>query len=184
MIATQLLALLLALPVVATQGSPARRVGGAITDPVKIRNAIPGYPTRLKQAGVQDIVFVDAVIDEEGAVVDVTPLRGIPELMKPTVAAVRQWRYRPATLNGEPVRVVMTVSVAFFVAGRPRLPVMAAALRDPNEQVRIRTIHYLSVAHLDKAKVLALLERAQSDDAPAVRAAASVAISRVEARPE
>jgi TonB family protein len=179
------LTLLIALSASLTQSdSTPRRVGGDVSPPIKIRNAFPAYPERLKLAGVQDIVFLDTTIDVEGAVANITPLRGVPQLVETAVAAVRKWRFTPTRLNGEPVEVVMTVSVAFFVAGRPRAPVIADVLRDPNELVRIKTIEYLSHSTLEKSEILTLLRQAQRDNVPAVRDAAEIAILTVQSRGE
>jgi protein TonB len=53
------------------------------------------------------------VIAEDGSVRDVRVLRSVPLLDSAAMEAVRQWRFSPTLLNGQPVPVVMTVSVAF-----------------------------------------------------------------------
>jgi protein TonB len=53
------------------------------------------------------------VIAENGSVRDVRVLRSIPLLDAAAVEAVRQWRFTPTLLNGQPVPIVMTVTVAF-----------------------------------------------------------------------
>jgi protein TonB len=64
-------------------------------------------------AHVKGVVILEAIIDERGAVKQVTVLRSIPLLDQAAVEAVRQWRFTPARLNGEAVPVVMTVTVNF-----------------------------------------------------------------------
>jgi protein TonB len=89
------------------------RVGGQIKEPNKIRNVPPTYPDIAKQARVQGVVVLEAVIDKTGEVTKVRVLRGVPLLNDAAAAAVQQWRYTPTTLNGQPVAVVMTVTVNF-----------------------------------------------------------------------
>src|SRR6185503_16081589 len=89
------------------------RVGGQIKEPKKVHNVPPVYPDIAKQARVQGVVVLEAVISPSGDVTNVRVLRGVPLLNDSAVAAVRQWRYTPTTLNGQPVAVVMTVTVNF-----------------------------------------------------------------------
>lgn len=89
------------------------RVGGQIKEPSKIRNVPPAYPDIAKQARVQGVVVLEAVISPSGEVTNVRVLRGVPLLNDAAALAVRQWRYTPTTLNGQPVAVVMTVTVNF-----------------------------------------------------------------------
>jgi protein TonB len=58
-------------------------------------------------------VILEALISEDGTVRDVRVLRPEPVFEQAAIAAVRQWRFSPTLLNGEPVPVVMTVTVGF-----------------------------------------------------------------------
>jgi protein TonB len=58
-------------------------------------------------------VIVEAVIDETGKVSDVRVLRSVRLLDDAAREAVRKWRFTPTLLNGTPVPIVMTVTVAF-----------------------------------------------------------------------
>jgi periplasmic protein TonB len=89
------------------------RVGGQIKEPSKVNNVPPLYPDIAKQARVQGVVVLEAVISPSGGVTNVRVLRGVPLLNDAAVNAVKQWRYTPTTLNGQPVAVVMTVTVNF-----------------------------------------------------------------------
>ena len=64
-------------------------------------------------AGVQGIVILEALIEQDGSVGDVRVLRSIALLDQAAVEAVRQWRFTPTLLNGQPVEVLMTVTVNF-----------------------------------------------------------------------
>ena len=92
---------------------PVLRVGGNIRPPQKIADVAPHYPPIALVGGVEGVVILEAVIAEDGSVRDVRVLRSIPLLDAAAVEAVRQWRFTPTLLNGEPVPVVMTVTVAF-----------------------------------------------------------------------
>jgi protein TonB len=89
------------------------RVGGQIKEPTKVKNVPPAYPDIAKQARVQGVVVLEAVISPSGDVTNVRVLRGVPLLNDAAVTAVREWRYTPTLLNGQPVSVVMTVTVNF-----------------------------------------------------------------------
>lgn len=67
---------------------------------------------------MQGVVIIEATIDARGDVVAAKVLRSVPMLDDQAIEAVRQWKYTPARLNGEPVAVVMTVTVNFTLAAR------------------------------------------------------------------
>lgn len=90
------------------------RVGGDIEEPEKIRHVSPEYPDEARRARMEGVVIVEAVIDREGNVKDVTVLRPLDMgLTEAAVAAVEQWKYTPTLYNGEPVEVVVTMTVQF-----------------------------------------------------------------------
>jgi protein TonB len=96
---------------------PAKRVplrqGGDIRPPQKTRHVAPIYPSIARENRVQGVVILEAVIDETGRVTNVRVLRSIPLLDQAATQAVRQWQFAPTLLNGEPVPIVMTVTVSF-----------------------------------------------------------------------
>jgi protein TonB len=59
------------------------------------------------------VVLLEAVISKEGSVESLRVISGHPLLTQAALDAVKQWRYRPTTLNGESVDVVTTVTVTF-----------------------------------------------------------------------
>jgi TonB family protein len=89
------------------------RVGGDIRQPVKVRHVNPVYPALAVAARVEGSVVLECVLTTEGRVSEVTVASGHPLLNDAAVAAVRGWRYRPTLLNGEPVSVILTVTVSF-----------------------------------------------------------------------
>ncbi len=89
-------------------------VGGNVTKPVKIFSPQPQYTEEARRARIQGVVIVQAIIDCRGDVTDVTILKGLPlGLSEATVAAISQWRFHPATLNGMAVSVYYNLTVNF-----------------------------------------------------------------------
>jgi protein TonB len=89
------------------------RVGGNIPAPRKIKDVKPAYPAEARAAGQQGIVILEVTIAPDGRVYDARILRSIPELDAAAVEAVKQWEFTPTLLNGQPVPVIMSVTVAF-----------------------------------------------------------------------
>jgi periplasmic protein TonB len=89
------------------------RVGGAIARPERVHYVPPIYPAIARAAGIAGTVILEAVIGTDGAVREVRVLRPAPFLEAAAVEAVQQWLFIPTLLNGEPVPVVMTVTVTF-----------------------------------------------------------------------
>lgn len=89
------------------------RQGGDIRPPAKTRHVAPLYPPIAIASKVEGVVILEVVIGENGRVQDVRVLRSRPLLDQAAVDAVRQWQFTPTLLNGEPVPIVMTVTVSF-----------------------------------------------------------------------
>lgn len=77
----------------------------------------PDYPALARQVRVQGQVVLRAMISREGTIENLQVLSGHPMLVRAAVDAVRQWRYRPYELNGEPVAVETEVKVNFVLSG-------------------------------------------------------------------
>jgi TonB family protein len=89
-------------------------VSGEITKPIKISGPEPGYTEMARQVHLRGTVIVQATIDKQGRVIDLKLLRGLPlGLSENTLAALRQWRFEPATLRGEPIAVLYNLTVRF-----------------------------------------------------------------------
>ena len=73
----------------------------------------PVYPGVAISAGIEGMVILEAIVDEEGRVEDLKVLRSNGVLDRPALEAVRQWRYSPVLLNGRPTRFILTVVVSF-----------------------------------------------------------------------
>jgi TonB family protein len=92
------------------------RIGGTLKPPAKIKNVGPVYPPEAKAAGISGVVIMDVTLGVDGRVVDTKVLRSIPELDQAAIDAVMQWEFTPTLLNGQPVPVIMTVTVNFTLA--------------------------------------------------------------------
>ena len=82
-----------------------------------IERVQPLYPPLAKQAHIQGRVILRAVISRNGMIENLQVLSGHPMLVQAAIDAVKQWRYRPYFLNGEPVEVETQVTVNFVLSG-------------------------------------------------------------------
>ena len=79
-------------------------VGGQLQPPQLISSIPPVYPAGARAQGVQGVVVLDALVDETGKVVETTVIAGPPLLRSAATEALRNWKYQPARLNGEPIQ--------------------------------------------------------------------------------
>jgi TonB family protein len=87
----------------------------------------PDYPAEVRQAHVQGRVEINILIGTDGAVHDAQPVSGPAALIEPALTAVRQWKYDPQLVNGDPTEAKLTVEVEFYLndgttAPPPRAP--------------------------------------------------------------
>ena len=91
------------------------RVGGNVRKAQLVRHVSPIYPPSAQSEGVEGTVLLEAVIDKEGRPSGIKAVNSMvdPRLIEAAMEAVKQWRYNPVLLNGRPVEIVTTISVAF-----------------------------------------------------------------------
>jgi protein TonB len=105
-----------AVPKLVTPMPPKRiRVSQGVTEGRLILKVEPKYPVIALAARVQGQVVLSAVISKTGEIQNLVLISGHPMLVPAAIAAVKQWRYRPYLLNGEPVEVETTVNVNFEI---------------------------------------------------------------------
>lgn len=97
----------------AVQEDDVVRVGGEVKPPRKTKHVNPVYPPEAREAGIQGVVILEAVIGRDGKVERAAVIRSIPELDQAALDAVLQWEFEPTTVNGKAVRVQMTVTINF-----------------------------------------------------------------------
>jgi protein TonB len=93
------------------------RVSAGVTSGLLVKRIQPNYPPLARQARIQGTVVLHAVISKEGAIENLTLVSGHPMLAPAAIDAVKQWRYKPYLLNGEPVEVDTEVQVNFTLSG-------------------------------------------------------------------
>lgn len=76
----------------------------------------PTYPALARTAHIQGPVELRAIISKEGTIENLRVVSGHPMLAQAALEAVRQWRYRPYILNGEPMEVETQVTVNFVLS--------------------------------------------------------------------
>ncbi|MFZ0705015.1 MAG: energy transducer TonB [Candidatus Korobacteraceae bacterium] len=104
-----------AVPKVAT---PQRvRVSQGVSQGLLIHQVKPSYPPLARQARIQGMVVLQAVIGKDGNIQNLKVVSGHPMLAPAALEAVKQWKYKPYYLNGEPVEVDTTINVNFTLAG-------------------------------------------------------------------
>lgn len=104
-----------AVPKVAT---PQRvRVSLGVSQGLLIKKIQPSYPPLARQARIQGRVLLQAEISKDGTIENLRLISGHPMLAPAAIEAVKQWRYKPYMLNGEPVAVETQVEVNFTLSG-------------------------------------------------------------------
>jgi len=93
------------------------RVSSGVALGLLIREVKPEYPPLAQQARIQGIVTLQALIGKDGSVQNLRVISGHPMLVQAAMEAVKQWRYKPYYLNGEPVEVETQINVNFTLAG-------------------------------------------------------------------
>jgi len=107
-----------ALPPPPKAAAPSRiKQGGQVTAASIITQTRPLYPALARQARIQGNVVLHAIIDKEGKVAQLEVISGHPLLVQSALDAVKQWRYKPTQLNGDPVEVDTTITVTFTMGG-------------------------------------------------------------------
>jgi protein TonB len=89
------------------------RVGGDVKPPRLVSTVLPIYPAMAKTAGIQGSVVIQTSVEKDGSIKDSKVVSGPPMLRQAALDALRQWKYQPGTLNGEPVPVEITVTIQF-----------------------------------------------------------------------
>jgi len=92
------------------------RISGGVTKGLLIQRIEPTYPILARSARVQGDVVLSAIIDIHGQITNLQLVSGHPMLVPAALTAVKQWRYKPYLLNGQPVEVETTITVIFTLS--------------------------------------------------------------------
>ena len=115
------LLLLIALTsLAASQAVPIRvRAGDNVMSVRLLRRVPPVYPPLARQARIQGTIILKVLISKSGDVANLQLVSGHPMLAPAAIEAVKQWKYDPYLLNGEPVEVDTNVAVNFTLSDKP-----------------------------------------------------------------
>jgi protein TonB len=91
------------------------RISSGVAEGNKINAPNPSYPQMAKIAHIQGDVVLQATISKNGTIENLRAVSGHPILIQAALDAVRQWKYKPYILNGEPVEVETQVTVKFHM---------------------------------------------------------------------
>jgi TonB family protein len=89
------------------------RVGGSVASRNLVHQVAPVYPKDAEKKHITGTVLLHATIGHDGSVEKLEYVSGPPELTPSAMEAVKQWRYKPTLLNGDPVEVDTTIAVVF-----------------------------------------------------------------------
>jgi protein TonB len=89
------------------------RISQGVSQGLLIKRVQPKYPPAALAVRSQGAVQIEATINKEGNVTNLKVLSGDPVLAHAALEAVRQWRYKPYYLNGEPVEIQTQITVNF-----------------------------------------------------------------------
>ena len=92
------------------------KVSSVVISGLLLRKVQPAYPPDARQAHIQGVVLLQAVISKEGVIADLKLISGPRELAPAAIEAIRQWRYKPYLLYGDPVEVETQIQVNFFLS--------------------------------------------------------------------
>jgi TonB family protein len=107
------------LPSFVKAQDPANSIPGTEAKGKKVQSAVlikrvqPDYPKKARKAHVEGTVRLHAIITKDGSVKNLEVVSGDPLLVDAALKAVRQWRYQPTRINGQPVEVDTTIDVVF-----------------------------------------------------------------------
>lgn len=83
--------------------------------PAPVRTFAPDYPASLRAAKVNGVVSIVIVVDESGEVLAAEVAKTTHEnFNEPALDAIRRWKFKPAKLDGRPVKVKVTIPVRFM----------------------------------------------------------------------
>ncbi len=89
------------------------RIAARVAEANLIHDVAPIYPAEAGRARIEGTVVLMAVIGKDGTVRDVRVESGLPLLAQAAIDAVKQWRYRPYLLNGEPIEIDSQITINF-----------------------------------------------------------------------
>ena len=93
------------------------RVSQGVSQGLLVHKVQPSYPPLARQARIQGVVVLEALIGKDGGIQNLHVVSGHPMLTNAALEAVKEWKYKPYYLIGEPVEVSTTINVNFTLSG-------------------------------------------------------------------
>jgi len=90
-----------------------------LVQPVLIERTEPVYPPLAKAANVQGTIRLKVMVNKEGIVTDSRLISGPPLLAGAAASAVHDWKYKPATTDGQPIECWLPVEIRFTLPKQP-----------------------------------------------------------------
>ncbi len=127
------------------------RVGGGVEPPKMLYAPDPIYSEEARQAQLQGTVVLWLIVDENGLPMNIRVQRSLGMgLDEAAIAAVKQWKFGPATKNGQPVRVMINVEVNFRLY---QLRPDPDSTRQPPSFSGVKTSKYPLIVRLSASKI-------------------------------
>ncbi len=101
----------------AAQKTPPKQIHVNADNLKTVHKAPPVYPVEAKEHKIQGSVVLSVIIGKDGVPAEVKVQDGPKELRQSALDAVRQWRWQPYLLNGDPIEVLTTITVVYSLAG-------------------------------------------------------------------
>lgn len=134
------------------QAPPHIRTGGNVHAAKIIKRIQPVYPPLARQTRIQGTVRLHVIIAKDGTIKQLEIMSGHPLLQQAALDAVRQWRYQPTLLNGDPVEVDTTIDVIFSLDEGPGTSTESASPLAPqlpiDPQLKAEILRLFEVMHL------------------------------------
>jgi protein TonB len=89
------------------------KISQGVSQGLLIKRVAPKYPQAALAVRAQGTVLIEATVNKEGNVINPKVLSGSPVLAQAALEAVRQWRYKPYYLNGQPVEIQTQITIQF-----------------------------------------------------------------------
>ena len=97
-------------------GGGVYRAGGGVSAPRLLKDVKPRYTDETLRSGIQGTVIMEVVVARDGRPSHIQVVRSLhPELDDEAAAAVAKWRFEPGRLAGEPVDVLVTIMLDFWI---------------------------------------------------------------------
>jgi TonB family protein len=121
------------------------RLGGNVAAAKLLNRVQPEYPPLARQTRISGTVRLHVILSTEGTVKEIAVVSGHPLLLQASLDAVRQWRYEPTLLSGQPVEVDSTIDVIFALNQDKAAP--ESSDTGPSPQLRADILRLFEVIH-------------------------------------